>query len=129
MVKWDKYIDAANGYHKAAAGAFKKGKLGSQVVFNLLSMSVENYFTALCLSIGEMPEQSLIADIQKQVGKKVEMPANFREEVRFMTSFMNFCSLEILEMKNPTCDELKRMLGFADELKLFCEKELGCTVC
>lgn len=124
MENWRKYFDEGNSYSKAALGSFNKDKFGSQVVYNLLSMGVENYLTALCSKLGEMPEHSGITAILRQIKKSMEVPDAFTNEARFINSFMNFCSLEVLEAKDPSREELQRMLTFTDELKSFCEETL-----
>lgn len=124
MANWEKYYKEANSYSKAAFGAFNKGKFGSQVIYNLLSMAIENYLTALIVSCGELPEHEGISYMLRQVGKNIEIPEAFFPEARFLNSFMNFCSLEVFEPKDPTNDELGRMLIFTKELKQFCEEKL-----
>lgn len=124
METWKKYVDEANEYSRVAFGAFNKSKLGSEVVYNLLSMAIENYLTALCISAGSLPEHSGITTMLKQVGEKMEVPDNFTQEARFVNRFMNFCSLEVLETLNPSHDDLVRMLSFTDELKCFSENKL-----
>ena len=125
MANWQKYYDEANSYAKGALGAFKKSKLGSQVVYNLVSLAIENYLTALCVSKNTLPEHSSIGSMIRQLKKYMDVPAGFTDEARFMNKFMNFCSLEVLETIEPSQDDLARMLGFADELKTFCDKELA----
>lgn len=124
MANWTKYIDEADSYTKAAVGSFKKEKLGSLVVYNVLSMAVENYLTGLCVSTGELPEHSGITAMLKQVGKKMEIPEEFLVEARFINRFMNFCSLEVLETLEPTREELSRMLDFTHALKDYCSAVL-----
>ncbi|HYQ57514.1 MAG TPA: HEPN domain-containing protein [Draconibacterium sp.] len=124
MANWTKYMDEADSYAKAAVGSYRKEKLGSMVVYNVLSMAVENYLTALCVSTGELPEHSGITAMLKQVGKKMEIPEEFHEEARFINRFMNFCSLEVLETLEPTREELSRMLDFTSALKEFCDSSL-----
>lgn len=125
MKNWQKYYDEAISYSKGASGAFEKSKLGSQVVYNLVSLAIENYLTALCVSKNTLPEHSSISSMIRQLGKYMDVPAGFTEEARFLNKFMNFCSLEVLETIEPSHDDLARILGFADELKIFCDKELA----
>lgn len=124
MENWRKYHNEANDYSKAAFGSFNKRKFGSQVVYNLLSMAIENYLTALCVSCGEMPEHEGISYMLRQVGKNVQIPEAFFDEARFVNRFMNFCSLEVFEPKDPTRSDLVRMLSFTDDIKQYCEKKL-----
>lgn len=124
METWRKYFDEANAYSKTAFGSFNKSKFGNQVVYNLLSMAIENYLTALCLKIGQMPRHSGITAILKQIEKTMEIPEAFHVEARFINSFMNFCSLEVLEPKDPSRADLVRMLSFTTDIKRFSEDKL-----
>lgn len=124
MANWDKYIAEADSYFRVANGAYKKEKFGEQVIYNMVSMSVENYLTALCFGIGDIPEHSEISAMLKQIEPKIDIPVSFFEEADFINSFMNLCSLEVLETKDPSRNDLKRMLDFAEELKSFCESNL-----
>ncbi len=124
MVNWEKYYNEANSYSKAAFGAYNKNRFGSQVVYNLLSMAIENYLTALCISGGEMPEHEGISYMLRQVNKNIEIPESFFQEARFMNRFMNFCSLEVFEPKDPLRADLERMLRFTEELQSFSEGKL-----
>lgn len=123
MENWQKYYDEANSYSKGAAGAFKKAKLGSLVVYNLASLAIENYLTALCVSKNTLPEHSSISSMIRQLEKYMEVPAGFTDEARFLNKFMNFCSLEVLETIEPSQEDLARMLGFVADIKAFCDKE------
>lgn len=124
MENWKKYHDEANSYSKAAFGAFNKSRLGSQVVYNLVGLAIESYLTALCMSKSVMPEHSSIGGMIRQLGKKMEMPDNFAVEARFINKFMNFCSLEVFEPKDPSRSDLVRMLSFTEDIKQYCEKKL-----
>jgi hypothetical protein len=124
MANWEKYFDEGNSYSKSAFGSFSKDKFGSQVIYNLLSMGIENYLTALCIKSGSLPEHSGISAMLRQVGKVIDVPSKFKDEARFINSFMNFCSLEVFEPKDPSRADLERMLTFTDDLKRFCEEHL-----
>jgi len=66
----------------------------------------------------------------RQLGTQISIPNYFFVEARFVNRFMNFCSLEAFESKDPTRSDLVRMLGFVDELKRFIEKKIFYeTVC
>lgn len=124
MRKWKKYYDEASSYSKAAFGAFNKSRLGSQVVYNLISMAIENYLTALCMSKNMMPEHSSIDGMLEQLGNQMNIPDSFVVEAGFINKFMNFCSLEVFEPMDPSRPDLVRMLSFTDDIKQFCEKNL-----
>jgi len=124
MEDWKKYYDEAESYAKGALGAFNKSKLGSQVVYNLIGLAIENYLTALCISRSMMPEHSSIGGMIRQLGKETEIPVNFVVEARFINKFMNFCSLEVFEPRDPSHTDLLRMLRFVNDVKQFCNESL-----
>lgn len=126
MLEFEKYLTEANSYAKAAFGAFEKNRLGSQVVYNLVGLAIENYLTALCMNYNIMPEHSSIASMLSLLKKQIEVPQHFQTEARFMNKFMNFCALDIFEPKDPSRANLARMLSFTEEVKVLCEDYI-CT--
>lgn len=120
MEDWKKYYDEAGGYSKAAFGAFRKKRLGNEVVFNLIGLAIENYLTAVCMKFNTLPEHSTVGSMLRLLKKHVEIPESFTAESRFMNRFMDyFCSLEVMEIPKPTSSDLTRMLGFTEDIKNF----------
>jgi hypothetical protein len=124
MENWEKYYDEAGSYSKTAFGAYNNSRLGNQVVYNLVGLAIENYLTALCVKLDMMPEHSSIGGMLRQLGKQITVPKYFMVESRFINKFMNFCSLEVFEPKDPTRSDLVRMLSFTDDMRDFCEQYL-----
>ncbi|MFV0592373.1 MAG: hypothetical protein ACK5M7_13380 [Draconibacterium sp.] len=126
MEDWKKYYDEAGGYAKAAFGAFRKNRLGNEVVFNLIGLSIENYLTAVCMKFNTLPEHSTIGSMLHLLKKYVEIPEAFAAESRFMNRFMDyFCSLEVMEIPKPSSSDLNRMLGFTEDVRNFSSGILG----
>jgi len=125
MDEWQKYYDEANSYSKAAFGAFNKRKLGGHVIYNLIGLALENYLTALCMSMDLMPEHSSIGSMLALLKKQMEVPEKFAVESRFINKFMNFCSLEITDTPEPSDSDLVRMLSFSEDVRNFTNEKLG----
>ena len=125
MEDWKRYYDEAESYSKAAFGAFNKKKLGGHVVYNLIGLAIENYLTAICMKFNVLPEHSSIGSMLHMLKKQIEIPENFAPEARFINKFMNFCSLEIMDMPEPGISDLVRMLSFTEDIKNFAEEILG----
>ena len=124
MEDWLRYYNEANSYAKAAFGSYKNSRLGNQVVYNLIGLSLENYLTALCMKLDVLPVHSSIGSMLSLLGRKMPVPEKFKEESRFINRFMNFCSLEIFEPKEPTKEDLERMLIFTTDIHKFCSNIL-----
>ena len=116
-MEWENYFKEAIDYCSVAQNASHNGKLGNIVIYNVISMSVENFMTSLLIREGNFPEHSSISGMLREIKKIMPVPEEFTPAVRFINSFMNFCSLEIVPEKIPTDEEIARMVGFATSLK------------
>jgi hypothetical protein len=122
-MEWKSYYNEAVDYYKAALGATQKKTLGNLVIYNVVSMSVENYMTCLLMKTGFIPEHSSISGMHRELKKLYEVPEVFHAEIRFLNRFMNFCSLEVTPVIVPTDEEVTRMVQFVSSLKDWVE---GC---
>lgn len=117
MEEWENYYAEATDYCNVARNAARKGKLGNMVIYNIVCMSVENFMTSILVSEGIYPEHSSITVMMREIKKLREIPDKFSSEVRFLNSFMNFCSLEVTPEKIPTDEEVARMAAFVGDFK------------
>lgn len=116
-MEWESYFTEASDFSRVATGAVKKGTLGNMVIYNVIGIAVENFMTTLLMREGFIPEHSSISGMLRELKKIMPVPEEFTLEVRFMNSFMNFCSLEVTPVKIPTDEETVRMLGFVKSLE------------
>lgn len=116
-MEWESYFKEAIDYCSVAQNASRKGKLGNMVIYNIIGMSVENFMTSLLIREGNFPEHTSISGMLRDIKKIMPVPDEFTTGVRFMNSFMNFCSLEIVPEKIPTDDEIVRMVDFVTLFK------------
>ncbi len=124
MDEWKKYYDEGVAYSKVSQGATKKGKLGNIVIYNMVSMAAEGFLTSLLAREGVFPEHSSISSMMRELKKRMPVPDAFTSEVRFLNTFMNFCSLEVVPERIPTDEEVKRMSLFIAELQVWVEQSL-----
>lgn len=115
-MEWESYYNEAVDYCNVAQNAFKKGKLGNMVIYHITGMSVENFMTSLLMREGVFPEHSSVSGMLRELKKTMPVPEDFTSEVRFMNSFMNFCSLEVTPERIPSDEETTRMLRFLTSL-------------
>ena len=122
---WEKYYDEASGYLKTAMGAMKKKRLGNTVVYNLVSMSIENLLTCLLIRDGMMPQHSGIGSMLREIKKNYEVPKSFFEDARLLNRYMDFCSLEIMPKLEPSDEDIEKMCSFMNELKEWIDIQLS----
>jgi len=116
-MEWESYFKEAIDYCSVAQNASKKGKLGNLVIYNIVSMAVENFMTSLLIREGNFPEHSSISGMLREIKKFMPVPEEFTAGVRFLNSFMNFCSLEVAPEKIPSNAEIMRMVNFVISFK------------
>jgi len=121
MEEWKKYFDEGVAYSKVSQGAVRKGKLGNVVIYNMVSMAAEGFLTCLLAREGVYPEHSSISSMMRELKKRMPIPDEFSAEVRFLNSFMNFCSHEVVPERIPTDGEVQRMSRFIAELQTWVE--------
>ncbi|WP_321286454.1 hypothetical protein [uncultured Sunxiuqinia sp.] len=118
MEGWNSYYEEAAAYYKTVVGARKKDRpFGNLVYYNMIGLSLEGFLTAVIAKDDDLPEHSSISSMLRMIEKKYEVPEAFTDESRFFNRFMNFCSLEMLEMLEPTDEEIDRMVKFVADLK------------
>jgi hypothetical protein len=125
METWNGYYEEAAAYYKTIVGARKKNRpFGNLVYYNMIGLSLEGFLTAVIAKDNDLPEHSSISSMLRMTKRKYDVPEAFTDESRFFNRFMNFCSLEVLEMLEPTDDEIDRMVKFVADLKEWIDKNV-----
>lgn len=115
MEEWKKYYNEAVDFSKVSQSAAQKGKLGNVVIYHMVSMAIEGFMTGILIREGYYSEHSSISGMMREIKKRMTVPDEFSTEVRFLNSFMNFCSLEVVPERIPSDEEIKRMSLFISD--------------
>ena len=67
---------------------------------------------------------SSISYMIRELKKKYDVPESFTDDSRFFNRFMNMCSLDIVEVKEPNDEELLRLVEFLEQVKVWTENLL-----
>jgi len=128
MEEWSGYYNEGVSYYNATIGGIKKGrKLGNAVYYNLVGLALESFLTAAITKDGFLPEHSSVSSMLRELKKKYDVPESFTNEARFFNRFMNMCSLEVMEIKEPNDEDIERMADFAGNVKSWTESIVGKT--
>ena len=122
MEEWSGYFNEGVSYYNATVGGIKKGrKFGNVVYYNMIGMALESFLTAAITKDGFLPEHSSVSSMLRELKKKYDVPEEFTTESRFFNRFMNMCSLEVMEMKEPTDEDIQRLVDFTANVKVWTE--------
>ncbi len=122
---WNKEFKDACLYARTAKGMNKSQKVDNETLYHIICLSVEKFTAALASMVNYIPMHSGLTFVMRELSKKMELPANFVEETKFLNSFMVYCSLDFQTPKEITQENIERMLLFLDELNGFVDKKVA----
>jgi hypothetical protein len=121
---WEKDYTEALQYAKTAEGMVTNNKVNNETLYHIICLAIEKFTAALAAKVNYIPMHSALGLVFKEIGKKTEIPESFTPEIRFINSFMTYCSLEFREAKAISNDDLNRMNLFLVQLQDFCSQKL-----
>jgi hypothetical protein len=126
-MEWKIDFEEAEKYYSATVGLYNNKKVDNITLYHILCLSVEKYAAVLSSLVEYLPEHSSLTFVFREVGKKMEIPAEFTDEVRFLNRFMNYCSLDIQEAVPVSNEEMERMISFLKRLQKFVIEKTAAT--
>lgn len=117
--EWDFYYKEGIGFYNTATNSFAgKGKaFNNELLYNIVSMSMERMLVSLLLYHNKMPLSETVSGLIRELKEVVEWPEEFRSEVRWLNKFVHLCSLDPTPMKVPNEEEMKKVMRIAKEVK------------
>lgn len=120
-VNWKNELNEGLLYSKAAEGLMKNRKVDNETLYHVICLSVEKFLASLAGMVNYIPMHSGLNFVARELGKKMEFPENYLNEVRFLNGFMTYCSLDFEQPKIISEVDLERMIVFMADLKHFTE--------
>ena len=120
---WGKELLKARLYAKAVYGMLKNRKFDNETLYHIICLSIEGYTLTLAYMLNYIPTHSGLTFVVRELGKKMNLPTHFVDEARFLNSFMTYCSLDFEEPKKVSESDLKRMISFLTDIKVFTEEK------
>lgn len=90
----------------------KNSKLGTEVLYNFVSIGIESVLTAVLMSHNKMVDHSGISMLLRELQKVEKVDDNWLETARAMNRFQSYCSLEPIPVKTPNADEITEIVNF-----------------
>jgi hypothetical protein len=112
----------AKGYH-ARAVRFQNGKEAFRgMVFNVASMALENYLTALCCLHYIRPLNHNYNCLVDAVESVMDFPKELGEDLRSLDEIFDICSVDEYHHGTPKPEDAQRVLKMCEQVsKLFDE--------
>ncbi len=117
---YDKMIKGADSYFNSAKSAFIKGsKFNGELVFNILTMSIEKYLVGLLMSKGIMPVNHVIEYLLKETDEYFKIDKIIQKTLATVDDYLYICSMDNFINKIPSNEELDNLIAAVDKLKIF----------
>ena len=118
---WKKEFSEGKQYASTAQGMQKKGLVDNETLYNIISLAIERYTSALSSKTNYIPMNSTLVHIFKELSERISLPIHFVEEASFMNRFMVYCSLDVVPVKAISAADITRMIRFMNEVASFTE--------
>ena len=93
-------------------------KFNNELMFNVLSMSIERMLISVLLHNGIMPVSETASGLIRETSKLITWPEHCIQQARWLNRFVHLCSLEPVPLKIPDDNEIQQIMLFAGEVKL-----------
>jgi hypothetical protein len=94
-------------------------KLGSEVIYNFVSLGIESVLTAVLMAHNKMVDHSGISKMLRELETVEAVDKAWMETARFMNRFQSYCSLEPIPVKIPNNEELMKIINFGKSVEKY----------
>ena len=105
-LNWKNWLLQADQYLKAGTSEKAKIRFGTDIRYNLLSLSLESYIMAILDYKGTMPENHTYTDLLNALESVITIQASLKEQILKYENIQQICSIDKYSIKNPTEEEL-----------------------
>lgn len=116
--EWRKYFRDGSQYAVTAEKGMKNmKKFTPEILFNIIAMAIEKYIMAVMLKKGNLPEGHTLTDLIHALGKITMINSSIKEDIKFMESFQEICSIDECKYVKPDKDAICRMLNVCSQIE------------
>ncbi|MDF1550365.1 MAG: HEPN domain-containing protein [Bacteroidales bacterium] len=117
---YDSMIKGADSYYNSARKAFyKDSKFNTELIFNILTMSIEKYLVGLLMSKGIMPLNHVIKHLLKETEEHFKLDVIIQKHLAKVDDYLYICSLDDFTKKIPSKEEMENIMVAVEQLKVF----------
>lgn len=105
-LNWQTWLDQGDKYMKAASPKTGKSKFNNDILYNLVSMSLESYIMAILDFHQSLPDNHTYTDLMTALETVVDVDSGLKERILKYENIQSICSIEKYHREPPTDDEL-----------------------
>jgi hypothetical protein len=124
------FIKEANEFYKAAVGGVKKKKIfTNEILYNLVSISMEKYFMGFLTAKNQLPQCHTLKNMINEVKALVEVDEWIVQKMYYFDDVQQICSLIHYHRKTISDADINEMISVLSAIKELVERNLTATSC
>ncbi len=117
-LNWRTWLDYGDKYLKGVAPEGKKSRLGPDIRYNLLSMSLESYIMAILDVHHTLPDNHTYSDLIYALEKVMPLDKGLKERILKYENIQSICSIEKYHTSSPSEQDLIELRSALGEIKV-----------
>jgi len=113
---WMTWLNNGDQYFKAATPTGKKSRFGTDLRYNLLSMSLEGYIMAISGYHKNLPDNHTYTDLMDGLERVMPIAPSLKARILKHESIQSICSIENYHRSHPSETVLKELKEAIEEI-------------
>jgi hypothetical protein len=120
------FIKEANEYYKVAVGGVKRKKVfTNEILYNLISISIEKYFMGFLTSKNQLPKCHTLKNMINEVKTLVEVKESIVQKMYYFDDVQQICSIIDYNRKTISDHDIDEMISVLGEIKDLVDQNLN----
>jgi hypothetical protein len=115
---WKMWLPQGDQYLKAGSPKNGKSKFGTDILYNLLSMSLESYIMAILDYKKNLPDNHTYTDLVNGLERVMPLDPSLKHQILKYESIQSICSVDKYSIKLPTEDEINDLRDAIMKIKM-----------
>lgn len=115
-LNWKKWLKEGDQYLKAGTPKKEKAVFSNEILYNLLSMSLEGYVMAILDFHQRLPFNHTFRDLMDGLERVVDLDKDLKARILQYENIQSICSIEKYHRRAPTGTELGFLRAAVNEI-------------
>lgn len=126
-LNWHTWLKQGDEYRKAATPRNSASRFGTDIQYNLISMSLESYAMAILDFHHTLPDNHTFIDLITALETVMPINATLKHRILQYESIQSICSIDKYYRVNPSEEEIIDLKGAIDEISAIAHKTCICA--
>lgn len=126
-LNWQMWLAQGDQYLKASSPKSNKSKFGTEILYNLLSMSLESYIMAMLDIYQRLPDNHTYTDLFEALDKVITIDPELKCRIMQYENIQSICSIEKYHRRPPVESEISELRAAISEFSLIAHSECKIT--